>query len=98
PLPQYVAVELGVLPDIALVVCEGLCHDDQEERWRRVEAGDRDVADLGAEPAERGEGPFERLRHLWIDAVKEIGARHADFHAADVPAKRRQVVLDWGAT
>jgi hypothetical protein len=80
------------------MVRKRLGHQDQEERGCRVEARDRDVTHLGTEPAERGERPFKRLRHLWIDAIKEIGTRHADFHTADVPTKRRQVVIDRDAT
>ena len=83
-----------MLTDVFLVVGEGLGHHDQEERGRRAEARDLDVAHLGAEPAERLERPFERPLDLGIDPLEEVRARHADPEATDVLTERRQIVVD----
>src|SRR5262249_25612943 len=97
-LTQHIAVKLRVLADIVLMVGESLGCEDQEERRGGMETRNRDVPHLGTEPAQRGQCLLEGLRHLWIYIIKEIGARHTDFHAADIPTKRGEIVIDRGVT
>ena len=66
-------------------------HDHHEDR-RVPDARDRDVAHLGAEPAQRLHRRLERARHLGLHVVEEVVARHADLEPAHAGPERRGVI------